>query len=144
MGGPRLRDDEEGQDEDDELEQEQQRYWEADGSDGQDLFQYLQSLVTHVEAATGIVDIEMREKIDALYSETRKVPHAADSTMNGTEISNELDRLSDKLNAFEQKLSEITVDPEVHGILTETAGLWMPLITGTAEDRRKLTSTQSS
>lgn len=57
------------------------------------------------------------------------------------EIAKELDKLSEKLDDVDEMISSaMAADPQVQSLLSDTADIWMPVITASADERRKFTS----
>ena len=57
------------------------------------------------------------------------------------EIARELDKLSEKLDDVDEMISSaMAADPQVQSLLSDTADVWMPVITATAEERRHFTA----
>jgi len=108
----------------------------AEDANGQ-LFQFLNQLLTQVEAETNQPETELRSKIKALESETTKVPSISSKQPDELEIAKELDRMSAKLESIDELLSSSSpADLEVQSLLSGTADLWMPVITATTEERQ--------
>ncbi|MED6220412.1 hypothetical protein PIB30_044591, partial [Stylosanthes scabra] len=57
------------------------------------------------------------------------------------EIARELDKLSAKLDDVDEMISStMAEDPHVRSLLSDTADLWMPVITASSEERRNFTA----
>lgn len=57
------------------------------------------------------------------------------------EIAKELDKLSEKLDDVDEMISSaMAADPQVQSLLSDTADIWMPVITASADERRQFTS----
>ncbi|OMO77617.1 hypothetical protein COLO4_25061 [Corchorus olitorius] len=87
------------------------------------LFNLLSDLLHQVEALSNEEEVELRSKIEALGLEL--------------EIERELDRLSAKLDGVDEMISS---DPQVQSLLSDTAHVWMPVITANADERRNFTA----
>ncbi|KAL5707679.1 hypothetical protein ACHQM5_018551 [Ranunculus cassubicifolius] len=111
---------------------------QGNGSDLQ-LFQLLSSLLQQVEAVTNQEEVELRAKIEALGLEVTKLPSKSSTNLNEVEIANELDKLSAKLDHVDEMISStIAEDPQVKTLLSNTAELWLPVITANSDERRNL------
>ena len=56
------------------------------------------------------------------------------------EIAKELDKLSEKLDNVDEMISSaMAADPQVQSLLSDTADIWMPVITASADERRNFT-----
>ncbi|KAL3683903.1 hypothetical protein R1sor_001925 [Riccia sorocarpa] len=107
-----------------------------------DLFQFLNSMLQQVEESNGGPELELRSKIEALRTETQKVPEASSSgTLNEAEVNSNLEFLSAKLAKVQSMIAEVESDPDAKSFLQESASLWMPLITANADERRAASST---
>ncbi|KAL2635918.1 hypothetical protein R1flu_007397 [Riccia fluitans] len=107
-----------------------------------DLFQFLNSMLQQVEESGGGPELELRSKIEALKTETQKVPQASTSgTINEVEVNNSLEFLSAKLAKVQSMIAEVESDPDAKSFLQDSASLWMPLITANADQRRAASST---
>ena len=57
------------------------------------------------------------------------------------EIAKELDKLSAKLDDVDEMISSaMASDPQVKSLLSNTADVWMPVITASADERRTFTA----
>jgi len=57
------------------------------------------------------------------------------------EIAKELDKLSARLDDLDEMIStSMASDPQVQSLLSDTADVWMPVITATSEERRNFTA----
>ncbi|KAG6550785.1 hypothetical protein Mapa_007689 [Marchantia paleacea] len=106
-----------------------------------DLFQFLNSMLQQVEESSGTPEVELRSKIEALRTETQKVPQASTSGVNETEVNNSLEFLSAKLAKVKAMLEDVESDPDAKLLLQDSAALWMPVITASADQRRAASST---
>ena len=61
-----------------------------------------------------------------------------------SEIAQELDKLSAKLDCIEQTISPSLLDPQVQGLLSATADLWIPTITASSNERVSIASASNS
>jgi len=50
-------------------------------------------------------------------------------------MEKELDKMSAKLDSLGALVDEAASDPEVQGLLANSANLWVPVITASAEER---------
>ncbi|KAL4186375.1 hypothetical protein AMTRI_Chr09g33580 [Amborella trichopoda] len=108
------------------------------------LFHLLTHLLQQVEAESNQEEVELRAKIEALGLEVRKVPSKPAEHIDELEIARELDNLSAKLDNVEEMISSaMAQDPQVGALLSNTADLWMPVITATSEERHSF-STEAS
>ncbi|CAN0878513.1 hypothetical protein LINGRAHAP2_LOCUS12523 [Linum grandiflorum] len=109
------------------------------------LFQLLSGLLQQVEALTNEEEVELRAKIEALGLEVTKVPSKSTKSLDELEIAGELDKLSEKLaNVDEMISSAMAADPQVQSLLSNTADVWMPVITAGADQRKNFTGGSSS
>ncbi|OMO51495.1 ssDNA-binding transcriptional regulator [Corchorus capsularis] len=92
---------------------------------------------TKVEALSNEEEVELRSKIEALGLEVTKVPSKSSHSLDELEIERELDRLSVKLDGVDEMISS---DPQVQSLLSDTAHVWMPVITANADERRNFTA----
>ncbi|MFS7889606.1 hypothetical protein Hanom_Chr00s000004g01608941 [Helianthus anomalus] len=104
-----------------------------------ELFGLLSNLLQQVESMTNEEEVELRAKIEALGVEVTKVPSKSTQNLDELEIAAELDKLSAKLAHVDEMIS--SADVEVKSLLSDTADVWMPVITANSDERRKLTST---
>lgn len=88
-----------------------------------------------VETSSGVEEPELKAKIAALQSETRKTPTASSSQMSEVDVARELYKMSAKLDSLGTLVEEAASDPEVKGLLANSANLWVPVITASAEER---------
>lgn len=88
-----------------------------------------------MEASSGVEETELKAKIAALQSETRKTPSTSTSQMTEVDMARELDKMSAKLDSLGALVEEAASDPEVQGLLANSANLWVPVITASAEER---------
>lgn len=57
------------------------------------------------------------------------------------EIAKELDKLSEKLDNVDEMISSaMAADPQVQSLLSDTADIWMPVITASADERQNFTA----
>lgn len=57
------------------------------------------------------------------------------------EIAKELDKLSEKLDNVDEMISSaMAADPQVQSLLSDTADIWMPVITALADERQNFTA----
>ncbi|XP_024400898.1 uncharacterized protein [Physcomitrium patens] len=108
------------------------------------LFQFLYGLVDQVEADSGTEETDLKAKIAALQAETRKTPGASTSRMSEVDVARELDNMSAKLDSLGALVEEATADSEVQGLLANSANLWVPVITASAEERTAKTSAEGN
>ncbi|CAN1288363.1 hypothetical protein LINPERPRIM_LOCUS19889 [Linum perenne] len=109
------------------------------------LFQLLSGLLQQVEALTNEEEVELRSKIEALGLEVTKVPSKTTKSLDELEIAGELDKLSEKLDNVEEMISAaMAADPQVQSLLSDTADVWMPVITAGADQRKNFTGGSSS
>ncbi|KAL1349239.1 hypothetical protein HN51_025752 [Arachis hypogaea] len=100
-------------------------------------FELLSNLLQEVETLTNQEEVELRSKIEALGLEVTKVPSNSTKQLNELEIARELDKLSAKLDDVDEMISStMAEDPQVRSLLSDTADLWMPVITASSEERR--------
>ncbi|KAK7323903.1 hypothetical protein VNO77_27405 [Canavalia gladiata] len=112
-----------------------------EGKPDAQLFQLLSNLLHQVEALSNQEEVELRSKIETLGLEVTKVPSKSTQNLNELEIANELDKLSAKLDDLDEMVSSaMAADPQVQSLLSDTADLWMPVITATSEERRNFTA----
>ncbi|CAM6084093.1 unnamed protein product [Calypogeia fissa] len=126
------------------LTPEQQKQQQQQSAANEQLFQYLNSLLQQAEAASGTPELELRSKIEALRTETQRVPTPSTSGMSEVEVASKLDQLSAKMESVNKLLTEVEKDPETKNFLQSSSELWMPVITATAEERRAASSSQPS
>lgn len=101
------------------------------------LFELLSDLLVQVESITNQEEVELRAKIEALGSEVTKVPSKSAHNLDELDIARELDKLSAKLDDADEMISStMATDPQVRTLLSNTADVWMPVITATTEERR--------
>ncbi|KAI3717279.1 hypothetical protein L1987_68800 [Smallanthus sonchifolius] len=103
------------------------------------LFGLLTNLLQQVESLTNQEEVELRAKIEALGLEVTKVPSKSTRNLDELEIAAELDKLSAKLADVDEMIS--SADVEVKSLLSDTADVWMPLITASSDERRNFTAT---
>ncbi|XP_059429191.1 uncharacterized protein LOC132163007 [Corylus avellana] len=112
-----------------------------EGKADEQLFQLLSNLLQQVESLTNNEEVELRSKIEALGLEVTKVPSKSAKHLDELEIAQELDKLSEKLDNVDEMISlAMAADPQVQSLLSNTADVWMPVITATAEERRNFTA----
>ncbi|KAK7243494.1 hypothetical protein RIF29_38292 [Crotalaria pallida] len=112
-----------------------------EGKPDAQLFQLLSNLLQQVEALTNQEEVELRSKIEALGLEVTKVPSKSSQQLNELEIACELDKLSAKLDDVDEMISStMAADPQVQSLLSDTADVWLPVITATSEERSKFTA----
>ncbi|KAF5764604.1 hypothetical protein HanRHA438_Chr15g0706361 [Helianthus annuus] len=104
-----------------------------------ELFGLLSNLLQQVESMTNEEEVELRAKIEALGVEVTKVPSKSTQNLDELEIAAELDKLSAKLAHVDEMIS--SADVEVKSLLSDTADVWMPVITANSDERRNFTST---
>ncbi|TVU10380.1 hypothetical protein EJB05_43905 [Eragrostis curvula] len=103
------------------------------------LFELLSDLLQQVESMSNQEEVELRAKIEALGLEVTKVPEQAPKHLDELEIAAELDKLSARLDNVDKMISSaMASDPEVKSLLSNTADIWMPVITASADERREL------
>uniref|UniRef100_A0A0A9FTE4 Uncharacterized protein n=1 Tax=Arundo donax TaxID=35708 RepID=A0A0A9FTE4_ARUDO len=108
------------------------------------LFQLLSDLLQQVESMSNHEEVELRAKIEALGLEVTKVPDQAPKHLDELEIAAELDKLSARLDNVDKMISSaMASDPEVKSLLSNTADIWMPVITASADERRGFAGTSS-
>ncbi|KAI3681232.1 hypothetical protein L6452_36019 [Arctium lappa] len=105
------------------------------------LFALLSNLLQQVESLTNQEEVELRAKIEALGLEVSKVPSKSAQNLDEVEMAAELDKVSAKLENVGEMIS--SADEEVKSLLSETADVWMPVITATSEERRNFTGSSS-
>ncbi|KAF5445205.1 hypothetical protein F2P56_034272 [Juglans regia] len=117
-----------------------------EGKADDQLFQLLSSLLqqllvfVQVESLTNQEEVELRSKIEALGLEVTKVPSKSVQPLGELDIAKQLDELSEKLEDVDERISSaMAADPQVQTLLSDTADVWMPVITATAEERRNFT-----
>ncbi|KAF5445204.1 uncharacterized protein LOC121244984 [Juglans microcarpa x Juglans regia] len=111
-----------------------------EGKADDQLFQLLSSLLQQVESLTNQEEVELRSKIEALGLEVTKVPSKSVQPLGELDIAKQLDELSEKLEDVDERISSaMAADPQVQTLLSDTADVWMPVITATAEERRNFT-----
>lgn len=94
-----------------------------------------------MESLTNQEEVELRTKIEALGLEVTKVPSKSLKQLDELEIAKELDKLSEKLDDVDEMISSaMAADPQVQSLLSDTADIWMPVITASADERRKFTA----
>ncbi|KAI3824658.1 hypothetical protein L1987_06125 [Smallanthus sonchifolius] len=103
------------------------------------LFGLLSNLLQQVESLTNQEEVELRAKIEALGLEVTKVPSKSTRNLDELEIAAELDKLSAKLADVDEMIS--SADVEVKSLLSDTADVWMPVITANSDERRNFTAT---
>ncbi|KAD1358632.1 hypothetical protein R6Q59_005192 [Mikania micrantha] len=103
-----------------------------------ELFGLLSHLLQHVESLTNQEEVELRAKIEALGLEVTKVPSKPTQNLDELEIAAELDKLSAKLAHVDEMIS--SADVEVKSLLSDTADVWMPVITANSDERRNFTA----
>lgn len=59
-------------------------------------------------------------------------------------MARELDNMSAKLDSLGALVEEATADSEVQGLLANSANLWVPVITASAEERTAKTSAEGN
>ncbi|WVZ01422.1 hypothetical protein V8G54_027491 [Vigna mungo] len=113
-----------------------------EGKPDAQLFQLLSNLLQQVEELTNQEEVELRSKIETLGVEVTKVPSKSTQHLNEVvEIANELDKLSARLDDLDEMIStSMASDPQVQSLLSDTADVWMPVITATSEERRNFTA----
>ncbi|KAL4561549.1 hypothetical protein LXL04_033716 [Taraxacum kok-saghyz] len=100
-------------------------------------FGLLSNLLQQVESLSNQEEVELRAKIEALGSEVTKVPSKSTKVLDELELASELDKLSAKLDDVDEMISSaMAADPEVKSLLSNTADVWMPLITATSDERQ--------
>ncbi|EYU23249.1 hypothetical protein ABFS83_14G159300 [Erythranthe nasuta] len=105
------------------------------------LFGLLSNLLQQVESLTNQEEVELRAKIETLGMEVRKLPSKSAQHMNEMEIAKELDKLSAKLDDVDELISStMAEDPQVRTLLSNTADVWIPVVTATSDERRNFTS----
>ncbi|KAK3129491.1 hypothetical protein QOZ80_6BG0480570 [Eleusine coracana subsp. coracana] len=106
------------------------------------LFELLSDLLQQVESMSNQEEVELRAKIEALGLEVTKVPEQAPKHLDEKEITAELDKLSERLDNVDKMISSaMASDPEVKSLLSSTADIWMPVITASADERRRFAAT---
>ncbi|KGN45171.1 uncharacterized protein LOC101220647 [Cucumis sativus] len=111
-----------------------------EGKADEQLFQLLANLLHQVESLTNQEEVELRTKIEALGLEVTKVPSKSLKQLDELEIAKELDKLSEKLDNVDEMISSaMAADPQVQSLLSDTADIWMPVITASADERRNFT-----
>ncbi|KAG7014211.1 hypothetical protein SDJN02_24386 [Cucurbita argyrosperma subsp. argyrosperma] len=117
---------------------------DQEGKADEQLFNLLASLLHQVESLTNQEEVELRTKIEALGLEVTKVPSKSLKQLDEVsllEIAKELDKLSEKLDDVDEMISSaMAADPQVQSLLSDTADIWMPVITASADERRKFTA----
>ncbi|KAI7729155.1 hypothetical protein M8C21_019658 [Ambrosia artemisiifolia] len=103
------------------------------------LFGLLSNLLQQVESLSNQEEVELRAKIEALGLEVTKVPSKSTQNLDELEIAAELDKLSAKLAHVDEMIS--SADVEVKSLLSDTADVWMPVITANSDERRNFTAT---
>ncbi|KAJ7012471.1 hypothetical protein D5086_002081 [Populus alba] len=94
-----------------------------------------------VEAQSNEEEVELRSKIEALGLEVAKLPSKSTNNLDELEIARELDKLSAKLDDVDEMISSaLASDPQVQSLLSDTADVWMPVITANADERRNFTA----
>ncbi|KAL4589946.1 hypothetical protein LXL04_002858 [Taraxacum kok-saghyz] len=74
---------------------------------------------------------------EALGSEVNKVPSKSTKVLDELELASELDKLSAKLDDVDEMISSaMAANPQVKSLLSNTADVWMPLITATSDERQ--------
>ncbi|ESW21093.1 hypothetical protein PHAVU_005G041100 [Phaseolus vulgaris] len=112
-----------------------------EGKPDAQLFQLLANLLHQVEELTNQEEVELRCKIETLGLEVKKVPSKSTQHLNEFEIAKELDKLSARLDDLDEMIStSMASDPQVQSLLSDTADVWMPVITATSEERRNFTA----
>ncbi|KAG2372254.1 hypothetical protein LR48_Vigan05g043600 [Vigna angularis] len=112
-----------------------------EGKPDAQLFQLLSNLLQQVEELTNQEEVELRSKIETLGVEVTKVPSKSTQHLNEVEIAKELDKLSARLDDLDEMIStSMASDPQVQSLLSDTADVWMPVITATSEERRNFTA----
>ncbi|XP_047181852.1 uncharacterized protein LOC124848256 [Vigna umbellata] len=112
-----------------------------EGKPDAQLFQLLSNLLQQVEELTNQEKVELRSKIETLGVEVTKVPSKSTQHLNEVEIAKELDKLSARLDDLDEMIStSMASDPQVQSLLSDTADVWMPVITATSEERRNFTA----
>ncbi|XP_076901917.1 uncharacterized protein LOC143556502 [Bidens hawaiensis] len=106
--------------------------------DTQQLFGLLSHLLQQVESLSNQEEVELRAKIEALGLEVTKVPSKPTQNLDELEIAAELDKLSAKLAHVDEMIS--SADVEVKSLLSDTADVWMPVITASSDERRNFTA----
>ncbi|KAK1422846.1 hypothetical protein QVD17_18135 [Tagetes erecta] len=101
------------------------------------LFDLLSNLLQQVESLSNQEEVELRAKIEALGLEVTKVPSKSTRNLDELEIAAELDKLSAKLADVDEMIS--SADVEVKSLLSDTADVWMPVITANSDERRNFT-----
>ncbi|KAG5253655.1 ecotropic viral integration site protein [Salix suchowensis] len=116
-----------------------------EGKSDAQLFQLLSDLLHQVEAQSNEEEVELRSKIEALGLEVAKLPSKSTSNLDELEIARELDKLSAKLDDVDGMISSaLASDPQVQSLLSDTADVWMPVITANADERRNFTASHIS
>nr|XP_043610920.1 uncharacterized protein LOC122582573 [Erigeron canadensis] len=104
-----------------------------------EFFGLLSNLLQQVESLTNQEEVELRAKIEALGLEVTKVPSKSTQIPDELELASELDRLSAKLDNVDEMISSaMASDPQVKSLLSNTADVWMPVITATSDQRRSI------
>ncbi|KAL7618125.1 hypothetical protein Lser_V15G03303 [Lactuca serriola] len=99
-------------------------------------FGLLSNLLQQVESLTNQEEVELRAKIEALGLEVTKVPSKSTKILDELELASELDKLSAKLDNVDEMISSaMAADPQVISLLSDTADVWMPVITATSDER---------
>ncbi|KAH8520494.1 hypothetical protein POPTR_001G230100v4 [Populus trichocarpa] len=112
-----------------------------EGKSDAQLFQLLSNLLQQVEAQSNEEEVELRSKIEALGLEVAKLPSKSTNNLDELEIARELDKLSAKLDDVDEMISSaLASDPQVQSLLSDTADVWMPVITANADERRNFTA----
>ncbi|XP_023730422.1 uncharacterized protein LOC111878142 [Lactuca sativa] len=100
-------------------------------------FGLLSNLLQQVESLTNQEEVELRAKIEALGLEVTKVPSKSTKILDELELASELDKLSAKLDNVDEMISSaMAADPQVMSLLSDTADVWMPVITATSDERQ--------
>ncbi|CAH1443420.1 unnamed protein product [Lactuca virosa] len=100
-------------------------------------FGLLSNLLQQVESLTNQEEVELRAKIEALGLEVTKVPSNSTKILDELELASELDKLSAKLDNVDEMISSaMAADPQVMSLLSDTADVWMPVITATSDERQ--------
>ncbi|KAF9665451.1 hypothetical protein SADUNF_Sadunf16G0123900 [Salix dunnii] len=111
-----------------------------EGKSDAQLFKLLSDLLHQVEAQSNEEEVELRSKIEALGLEVAKLPSKSTNNLDELEIARELDKLSAKLDDVDEMISSaLASDPQVQSLLSDTADVWMPVITANADERRNFT-----
>ncbi|KAI3511125.1 hypothetical protein L1887_18269 [Cichorium endivia] len=100
-------------------------------------FGLLSNLLQQVESLTNQEEVELRAKINALGLEVTKVPSKSTKVLDELELASELDKLSAKLDDVDEMISSaMAADPQVKSLLSNTADVWLPVITANSDERQ--------